>query len=264
METHLNGIRVHYEDVGAGPALLLLHAFPLSGAMWRPLAERLRGRHRLIIPDLRGFGSTDAPPGPYSMDQQADDAAALLERLGVGRAAVVGLSMGGYIAFALWRRHADRVAALVLADTKAGADTEEGRAGREANARLAEEQGAAAIADKLIPGLVAPAAPQALRDELRALVVANSPDGIAGALRGMALRPDSTPDLRRIDVPTLAIVGEIDTLTPPVEAARINMGVAGRPAYVVEIPGVGHLSALEAPDAFGAAVEEFLGRLGPW
>jgi pimeloyl-ACP methyl ester carboxylesterase len=264
METNLNGIRVRFEDVGAGPAVLLLHAFPLSGAMWRRQVERLRDRYRVIAPDLRGFGGSDAPPGTYTMDQQADDVAALLDHLGVARAAVVGLSMGGYIAFAFWRRHADKVAALVLADTRAGADSEEGRAGREANARLAEEQGSAAIADKLIPGLIAPAAPQALRDELRALIVANSPDGIAGALRGMAARPDSTPSLPRITVPTLAVVGEIDTLTPPVEAVRINRGVAGRPSAVVEIPAVGHLSAMEAPDAFTSAVEEFLGKLGPW
>lgn len=264
METNLNGIRIHYEDAGAGPAVLLLHAFPLSGAMWRQQAAWLRRRHRVIVPDMRGFGGTDAPPGTYTMDQQADDAAALLAHLGVERAAVVGLSMGGYVALAMWRRHAGLVAALVLADTRAGADSEEGRAGREANARLAEEQGPGAVADKLIPGLVAPAAPQSLRDELRALIVANSRDGIAGALRGMALRPDSTPDLPRITVPTLAIVGQIDTLTPPVEAARINMGVMGRPSYVVEIPGAGHLSALEAPEAFAAALEEFLGRVGPW
>jgi pimeloyl-ACP methyl ester carboxylesterase len=264
METHLNDIRVRYEDVGAGPPVLLLHAFPLAGAMWRRQVEALKGRYRLIVPDLRGFGGTDAPPGPYSMDQLADDAAALLDRVGVERAAVVGLSMGGYIALALWRRHAGKVAALVLADTRAGADSDEGRAGREANARLAEEQGAAAIADRMIPNLVAPSTGQALRDELRALIVANSRDGIAGALRGMALRPDSTPGLGRITVPTLAIVGEIDTLTPPVEATRINMGVAGRPSYVVEIPGVGHLSAMEAPAAFSAALEEFLGKLGGW
>lgn len=264
METHLNGIRVHYEDVGAGPAVVMLHAFPLSGAMWRRQVERLQGRYRLIVPDLRGFGATDAPPGLISMDQQADDIAALLEHLGVARAAVVGLSMGGYIAFAFWRRHADKVAALVLADTRAGEDTDEGKAGRETNARLAEEQGAAAIADKMIPNLVAPSAPQSLRDELRALIVANSADGIAGALRGMAQRPDSTRDLRRITVPTLAIVGEIDTLTPPVEATRINRGVTGQPSYVVEIPAVGHLSAMESPDAFNAAVEDFFGKLGAW
>lgn len=264
METNLNGIRMHVEDVGEGPAVLLLHAFPLSSAMWRHQVERLRDRYRLIVPDLRGFGGTDAPPGHYTMDQQADDMAALLEHLGVGRAAVVGLSMGGYIALAFWRRHRDLVAAMVLADTRAGADSEEARAGREVNARLAEEHGAGAIADKLIPGLIAPTASQELRDELRALIVANSADGIAGALRGMALRADSTPELAQVTVPTLAIVGALDTLTPPAEAARISRTVVGTLSYVVELPGVGHLSALEAPDAFGAAVEAFFASVGRW
>ncbi len=263
METNLNGIRLSYDDGGAGPAVLLLHAFPLSGAMWRRQAERLRERYRVVVPDLRGFGGSDAPPGPLTMDQQADDAAALLEQLGIERAAVVGLSMGGYIAFALWRRHSDKVAALVLADTKAGADSDDGKAGREANARLAEEQGAGAIADKLIPGLVASGASAALRDELQALITANSTDGIAGALRGMALRPDSTPDLASITVPALVIVGAEDTLTPPEEARKIAAGVAG-PSTLVEIPGAGHLSNMEAPEAFNAALEEFLDGLGGW
>lgn len=263
METNLNGVRIRYDDDGAGPAVLLLHAFPLSGAMWRRQAERLRGRYRVIVPDLRGFGGSDAPPGPLTMDQQADDAAALLERLGVERAAVVGLSMGGYIAFALWRRHQDKIAALALADTKAGADSDEGRAGREANARLAEEQGAGAIAEKLIPGLVAAGASQALRDELRALITANSTDGIAGALRGMAMRPDSTPDLAGITVPTLVIVGAQDALTPPEEAQKIAGGVAA-PSLLVELPDAGHLANMEAPEAFSAALEEFLGNLGSW
>lgn len=260
METNLNGIRLRYEDVGEGPAVLLLHAFPLSGAMWRQQVAGLRDRFRLIVPDLRGFGGSDAPPGPISMDQQADDMAALLERLGVDRVAVVGLSMGGYIAFAFWRRHADKVAALVLADTKAGPDGDEAKAGRETNARLAEEEGAGAIAEKMIPNLVAPGASAELRDELRALITANSPDGIAGALRGMAVRPDSTPDLAGITVPTLAIVGEADALTPPAEATKINLGVAGKPTYVVTIPEVGHLSNMEAPEAFTIALAEFLGR----
>lgn len=256
METNLNGIRMGYEDGGSGEAVLLLHAFPLSGAMWRPQVTALRERYRVIVPDLRGFGGTDAPPGAYSMDQHADDAAALLEYLGVARAAVVGLSMGGYIAFAFWRRHRDKVAALVLADTRAGADSAEGKAGREANARLAEEEGAAAIADKLIPGLVAPDAPQAVRDELRALVLANSPEGIAGALRGMAARPDSTPDLAGIGVPTLVIVGAEDGLTPPAEAERIHAEVAG--SALVQLDGAGHLSSLERPEAFNDAVRAFL------
>jgi pimeloyl-ACP methyl ester carboxylesterase len=260
METNLNGIRLRYDDVGQGPPVLLLHAFPLSGAMWRHQVASLRDHFRLIVPDLRGFGGSDAPPGPISVEQQADDMALLLEQLGIAQAAIVGLSMGGYIAFAFWRRHADKVAALVLADTKAGADSEEARTGRETNARIAEEEGLAVIAEKMLPNLVAPSASLELHDELRALIAANSRDGIAGALRGMALRPDSTSDLATIDVPTLAIVGELDLLTPPAEAEKIVAGVVGTPSYVVTIPGVGHLSAMEAPEAFNVDLAEFLGR----
>ncbi|HMQ35354.1 MAG TPA: alpha/beta fold hydrolase [Chloroflexaceae bacterium] len=258
METNLNGIRMSYDDVGEGKAVLLLHAFPLRGAMWRPQVEALRDRYRVIVPDLRGFGGTDAPPGPYSMDQQADDVAALLEYLGVERAALVGLSMGGYIGFAFWRRHRDKVAALVLADTRAGADSAEGKAGRETNARLAEEQGPAAIADKLIPGLVAPGTPQSVRDELRSYIVANSHEGIAGAPRGMAARPDSTPDLASISVPTMVIVGAEDGLTPPAEADAIHAGVPG--SYVALIPEAGHLSSVEQPTVFNTTLRTFLDR----
>jgi len=252
----LNGIRVHYADEGAGPAVMLLHAFPLSGAMWGPQVEALRGRYRLIVPDLRGFGLSDAPPGPYSMEQQADDAVALLDQLGVERAALCGLSMGGYIALAIMRAYPGRVAALALCDTRAGADSEEGRAGREANARLAEERGPAAIADKLIPGLVAPAAPEELRAELRALIAANSADGIAGALRGMAQRPDSAPGLAAIGVPTLVVVGTEDGLTPPAEAQALHAAIGG--SRLVEIAGAGHLSNMERPAEFSAALGAFL------
>jgi pimeloyl-ACP methyl ester carboxylesterase len=260
MEANLNGIRVRYEDVGEGPAMLLLHAFPLAGSMWRRQIEALRGHYRVITPDLRGFGGSDAPPGLYSMDDMADDVATLLQHLGVQRAAVVGLSMGGYVAFALWRRHTDMVAALALADTRAGADSEEGRATRETNARLAEEQGAAAIAARMIPNLVAPTASQALRDELQALIVANAPLGIAGALRGMAIRPDSTPDLPGIRVPTLVIVGEEDGLTPPHEAEAMAAQIPG--STLVRIPGAGHLSNMERPDEFNAALLSWLPRAG--
>lgn len=258
METNLNGIRMRYEDIGEGKAILLLHAFPLSGAMWQPQVEALRDQYRVIVPDLRGFGGSDAPPGPYSMDQQADDAAALLEYLGVERAAVVGLSMGGYIAFAFWRRHRDKVATLVLADTRAGGDSAEARAAREANARLAEEQGPGAIADKMIPNLVAPGTGKALRDELRALISANTPEGIAGALRGLAIRPDSTADLATITVPTLVIVGMEDGLTPPAEAEIIHQGIAG--SYVALVAEAGHLCNLEQPAIFNTALRTFLER----
>lgn len=259
METMLNGIRMHYVDEGSGPAVVLLHAFPLGGSMWRPQVAALRERYRLIVPDLRGFGGSDAPPGLYTMDQQADDVVALLDQLGLERVALCGLSMGGYIALALMRAHPARVRALVLCDTRAGADSEEGRAGREANARLAEEHGPAAIADKLIPGLVAPGAPEELRDELRALAMANSADGIAGALRGMAQRPDSAPGLAAIAAPTLVIVGAEDALTPPAEARALHAAIAG--SRLVEIAGAGHLASMERPAEFTAALAAFLDGL---
>ncbi|NTV64250.1 MAG: alpha/beta fold hydrolase, partial [Oscillochloris sp.] len=205
-QTNINGIRMRYDDVGQGPALLLLHAFPLSAAMWQPQVEALQDQFRLIVPDLRGFGGTDAPPGTYPMDEMADDLAALLDFLGIEQAALCGLSMGGYIAMAFLRHYPSRVRALILADTRAGADSDEARAAREANARLAESAGPTAIADKMIPGLVAPYATKAVRDTLRSLILANTPEGIAGALRGMAVRPDSTAGLCDMSVPTLVIV----------------------------------------------------------
>lgn len=256
METIVNGITLRYEDVGSGPPLLLIHAFPLSGAMWRHQVAFFQRQRRLIVPDLRGFGGSDAPPGPTLMDQFADDLAALLDQLGIAHAAVCGLSMGGYITFALLRRHQQRISALILADTKAGADGAEAQAAREVNARLAEEQGPAALADKLIPGLVAPRAPAALRDELRALIAANSAAGIAGALRGMARRPDSFETLRQVQVPALFIVGEEDALTPMAEATAMHMATPG--SSVAIIPGAGHLSAIEQPDAFNASAGAFL------
>lgn len=260
METTINGITLRYEDVGVGPVLLLIHAFPLAGAMWRPQIDALQGRYRLIAPDLRGFGCSDAPTGLYTVDQQADDLVALLDHLGVVQATLCGLSMGGYIAMAFMRRHAARARALILADTRAGADSVEAQAGREANARLAETEGVVAIADKMIPGLVASSAGQAVRDTLRTIILANTPQGIAAALRGMAVRPDSTESLRAVSVPTLVIVGEEDGLTPPIEASTINMAVAG--SYVAMIPGAGHISSLESPTAFTGAIQLFLRERG--
>jgi 3-oxoadipate enol-lactonase len=257
MHAMINDIRMAYSDVGSGAPVLFLHAFPLSGAMWQEQVAAFQANYRLIVPDLRGFGGTDAPPGPYSMDQQANDVVALLDHLGVEQVTLVGLSMGGYISFALLRQYPQRVRALVLADTRAGADNDDGKARREANARIAETQGAAAIAELMIPNLVAADAPQSVRDTLRTLIVANSPDGIAGALRGMAQRPDSTADLAAINVPTLIIVGAEDALTPPSDAQILHAGIAG--SRLVTIPQCGHMANLEQPAALNAALGAFLG-----
>ena len=252
----INGIELAYRDEGVGQPIVLIHAFPLNGAMWERQVAEFASRHRLIAPDLRGFGQSARGSGAASLDQHADDLDALLGHLGIENAAVAGLSMGGYISFALWRRHRDRIAALILADTRAGADTEEGKQGREKNARLAEEQGPGAIADQMLPKLLSAGASAVLRDEVRRTIEANDRAGVAAALRAMAARPDSTSLLATIDVPTLVIVGAEDALTPPSEAQAMFDAIPG--CRIVEIPGAGHLSNLEAPEAFNDALDEFL------
>jgi 3-oxoadipate enol-lactonase len=248
-----------YQDEGEGPPVLLVHAFPLGGAMWEPQIGALAGANRLIAPDLRGFGSSSLGTTPTSLDQYADDLAGLLDELDLRQVTLGGLSMGGYIAFAFLRRHPERVAALILADTRPGADSEEGRQGREKNARLAEAEGASAVGEAMLPKLVAQAASDELRERIRRIVAMNSSAGVAAALRCMAARPDSTSILQSIDVPTLIIVGSEDTLTVPDESRAMHAAI--RDSRLVEIPGAGHLTNLEAPEAFNQALASFLSSM---
>jgi pimeloyl-ACP methyl ester carboxylesterase len=252
----INGVDLAYRDEGKGPAILFIHAFPLHSAMWDRQIAAFSPRHRVVAPDMRGFGAAARGSGAASLDQLADDMAALLDHLGIENATIAGLSMGGYISFALWRRHRGRISGLILADTRAGPDSEEARQGREKNARLAEEQGPGAIADQMLPKLLSAYAPAALRDEVRRVIESNDRAGIAAALRAMAARPDSTPLLASIDVPALVIVGAEDTLTPPSEAQVMFDAIPG--CRIAEIPGAGHLANLEAPDAFNDTIDEFL------
>ena len=238
--------------------MLFLHGFPHNRGLWAPQTSALVGRARCIAPDLRGFGDTDAVP-PYSMDQYADDAAALLDALGVDCAVVAGLSMGGYVAFAFWRRHAARVRALVLADTRAGPDSDEARGRRRELIALAQSAGAAAVAETQIDGMVGKTT-RAQRPEVRqavhAMLSAAPVEGIVGALEAMLARPDSTPTLKTISVPTLVIVGDEDVLTPVKEARAMHEAVAGSRLEV--LAGAGHLSNFERPAAFNHAMHDFL------
>lgn len=261
MQTVLaNGIQLAYRDEGEGLPLLLVHAFPLSGAMWQPQLNALASRYRVIVPDLRGFGASELGAGVESLDQYADDLNALLEHLGVQQAALAGLSMGGYIAFAFLRKYADRVNALVLADTKAAADTEEARQKREQNARLVETEGLGVLADQMLPNLLAAHTADEQREIVRGIIVANKPEGIAAALRAMAKRPDSTAMLSEIAIPTLVIVGSEDMLTPPSAARKMHDALPN--SRLVEIPGAAHLSNLEAPEAFNQALDAHFGTIG--
>jgi pimeloyl-ACP methyl ester carboxylesterase len=179
-----------------------------------------------------------------------------MDRLGVKKAAVGGLSMGGYVAFAFARKFPERVRALVLADTKTGADTPEGKTGRTAFADAVKAGGPGVAVEKLLPKLLAANASPSLKDLVRSSIMKNRAEGIAAALLGMRDRPDSGPTAEKIAVPTLVVCGEKDELTPPADSKAIQAKVKG--SQYVELPGVGHLSNMEAPAAFAEAVATFL------
>ena len=252
------GAAIAYEDVGSGPAVLFLHGFPHDHSLWAPQTAALQAQARCLAPDLRGFGASDAV-GPYTMDVYADDAVCVLDHAGVERAVVVGLSMGGYVAFALWRRHRDRVRALVLADTRPGPDGDEALAKRRDMIQLARTKGSTAVAEAMMPGMVG----KSTREKNAGLVDAifqmmqNAPvDGIVGALEAMMARPDSAATLGTIDVPTLVLVGDEDTLTPTAEARAMHQLIRGSRLEV--LTGAGHVANLEQPSAFNHVVSEFV------
>ena len=249
----VNGTALHYLDAGRGTsAVLLLHAFPVHSGMWTRQVEALARRHRVIAPDYRGLGQSGTPPVATTMGLLCEDVRALLGHLRVERVGVAGLSMGGYLAFEVWRQVPGLVRGLALCDTRAGADTPEGAAGREAFARDALEHGLGWVADQMAPKLLRPAPDAAVLKEVRRLVADGTPAGVAAAQRGMAQRPDSTATLQTITVPTLVVVGEQDGLTSPAEAEKLAAGIRG--SRLVKIPGAGHLSNLEAPARFDEAL----------
>lgn len=258
----INDMMLHFHDCGNGPPMLLIHAFPLSSAMWLPQIDSFTNTHRLIVPDLRGFGRSESAAGPpMTMEMAANDLIALLDELGLEQVIVGGVSMGGYLAFALVRQAPERIRALILSDTRATPDSDEARAGRETTARLAETQGAQAIADAMIPKLLRSTATDTQRTFVRSIIEQNSPHGIAAALRGMAQRSDSTSLLPSLHIPTLLICGQDDPLTPPHEMRTLHETIPG--SYFVEIPDAAHLPNLEQPDAFNQALATFLEIVPP-
>jgi 3-oxoadipate enol-lactonase len=256
----VNGCDLHYLDVGHGPsAVVLLHAFPLHGGMWAGQVEALSKRHRVVVPDYRGLGKSTPAPAVSEMALLAEDVRALLAHLRIERAGVAGLSMGGYLAFELFRQAPGLFRGLALCDTKAGADTPEGAAGRETFARSALTQGLHWVADQMVPKLLKPSPDPAAVAEVRRLIGDGTPVGVAEAQRGMARRPDSGPTLATIACPTLVVVGDEDGLTPPPEAEKLVAGIRG--ASLARIPGAGHLPNIEQPAAFNEALAGFLAGL---
>jgi 3-oxoadipate enol-lactonase len=253
------GRDVRFLEAGAGWPVLLIHAFPVNADMWRPQLERVPEGWRFLAPDIRGFGPGADASGGFTLDDVAADLAAFLDHLKLDRVVVGGLSMGGYISFALLRRVRERFDGMILADTKAEADTAEGREGRRKMIELVRAKGAGAVADQMLPKLLSAGArdrqPE-LVASVRAMIESTSADGIAGALDAMMTRPDSTPDLARVNCPVLILVGEHDEVTPEASARAIEKHIER--SRVVVLPEAGHLSNLESPDAFSLALSDFL------
>lgn len=243
---------------GDGPGLLFIHGFPLDRTIWKNQIATLSGWRR-IAPDLRGMGISDVPASGYSMQAYADDLIHLLDRLRVGKVVVAGHSMGGYIAFELLRRYRDRIAGLILCDTRAEADTPEGAKGRDETAKLAEARGAEAVAERMIPVLLGATTQQTqpqVVQQVREMIVRTPVPGIVGALQAMKERPDSTPLLGTIDVRTLVVVGQEDALTSPAVSRAMTDRIPA--AAMTPIAGAGHIAPLEAPTAVTRVIAEFL------
>ncbi len=257
--------RLRYLEAAAGGTgrprgtLLLIHAFPLNARMWEPQLALAANGWRVIAPQLRGMDGGSTDQAATSMDEHAGDIIDLLDALHVEDAVVGGLSMGGYVAFALLRHAARYVRGLVLADTRPQADTPEGVEGRRKMLALVGEKGPAAVADEMIPKLLGEDTRRTRPDVaqvVRALILASSADAIANAVTALMTRADSTPLLASIHVPTLILVGEQDTITPPALSEQMYQAIKG--SEYIAIPGAGHLSNLEQPEAFNAALARFL------
>jgi pimeloyl-ACP methyl ester carboxylesterase len=227
--------------------------------MWREQVEELKQTHRVVIPDLRGHGESAVTPAPATMQDMALDVAVIMENLNISRATVAGLSMGGYVALAFYRLFPLRVRSLVLADTRAQADTEEGKQNRAVQAEKALQEGMEGIADALLPKLLAPETVAKRPDivkRVREMMVKTEPEGAAAALQGMAQRQDQTAFLSRIISPTLIIVGREDSLAPLADAEMMHREIGGSRLVIIE--GAAHIPNIERPEEFNRAFVKFL------
>jgi pimeloyl-ACP methyl ester carboxylesterase len=254
---------LHYKEAGSGGPVVLLHGFPLTLEMWRHQVEHLSRTHRVIAPDLAGFGGSSVREERASMEAYARDVADLLDSLHINQpVALAGFSMGGYVALAFLRLFPERVAALALVDSKASADSPEAKAGRADAAARVLEEGSSFMAEAMIGKLLSPLGLEAhpeLASELVAEMSAQPRRSVADALCAMAVRPDSTDLLGEMSVPTVVVGGALDLIATPGEMATMAEAIAG--AEYVEIPGAGHLAPMEAPDAVSEALGRWLARV---
>lgn len=265
MEEQINGVRLHYIDVGVDsgkPPIVLIHGFPFSSEMWKPQIDFLKAKYRVIAYDVRGHGNSDDGDGQYTIEFFVDDLIVLLDRLKIEKATLCGLSMGGYIALRAVERNPERVAALVLCDTGPQADSNEVKIRRAANIRSVKTNGVKAFADNFIKAVFAPSSLKSKPFEveaMRKIIEENSEVGICGTLLALACRTDTTDSLDMIRIPTLIMVGEEDKVTPPKLSESMDSKISG--SYFHLIKGAAHMSNLENTEEFNKYLYEFLNTL---
>lgn len=255
----INDLQIAYTDTGSGRPVVLIHGYPFNRSLWNEQVAALSSDCRVIAPDLRGFGESDASEGTATMNQMAQDVALLLNHLGIARATIAGLSMGGYVALAFYKQLPSRVRALILADTRAQADSEEAKQTRAQQAEKALSEGMGGIADAMLPKLLTPETvskrPEIVK-RVRDMIVKTKPQGAAAALRGMAERDDHTALLAKISVPALILVGAEDAITPVADSEKMHQSIPGSRLVVLE--SAGHVSNLERTEQFNQALLDFM------
>jgi 3-oxoadipate enol-lactonase len=252
----INKTALHYAESGRGTPLVLLHGFPLDGRVWDAQRAGLSAHARVIAPDLRGFGKSAPATSPFTMESLADDMHALLAEIGALPCVLGGLSMGGYVALAYVKKYPSDLKGLALVDTRAEGDSPEGKEARQKMIELVRSKGPPAVADQMMPKLLAPHSlsnKPALVEELRTILEACPAKTIEYALMAMCDRPDRTEDLPSIAAPTVIVVGDQDAITPPAMSEKMNKLIPRSKLVVVK--GSGHMSCMEQPDQVNRALQ---------
>jgi len=250
MDIEINRIMIHYEEQGQGLPVIFIHGFPLNHTIWAPVLPLLKSQARLITPDLRGHGQSEAPASIYSMDQFAEDMRGLMDRLKIDKAVLIGHSMGGYISLAFARLYPERLAGLGLVSTQARTDTPERREARYDSAKAVSAQGTSFAANTLTPKY---SDVSDVREKVREMILNTPVNGVVGSLFGMAERVDSRETLRNMQVPTMVVAGEADALFPQ-EVMRELADLLPRTRWY-PIPNAGHMPMMEIPERVAEAVD---------
>jgi len=265
MNININGLAMNYQERGLpqGLPVVFVHGFPFSHAMWDQQMMALPQEYRAVSYDVRGHGQSEVGDGQYSIEYFVDDLIGLLDHLGIKQSVICGLSMGGYVALRTAERHPERVRALVLCDTRSEADPNEAKVKRAGQAKSVKQTGAKAFADGFVKAVFAPATfqsnPKAV-DAIKAVIAGTSPLSIAGTLLALSSRTDTTASLSAINVPTLIMVGELDTLTPPAASEAMHKLIKGSTLQI--IPQAAHMSNLENAPVFNGHLTDFLKTIG--